>query len=942
MRKVRSNTIPYVKINIEGTEYTFVHSEDLEVFPISGRTMRYNLLKRPVISYTGGFFFDFSGSQFSIIDSPYDPDAIFNEANGTWPINRAKLYNTEVGFFPLSGEAEVFLGQSKVLTSSVNKGIPSVTFKIQPLNPVDYKFFSGRTVTDYLGESTPSIFTIGTFNNVEAIATEVSSSTTLHNEFGAKHDAGITVSNKGVPYAVSNPTVVDIETDSGDDPLVFPVISRASSDPRIGSWSDVDTENVTPQTPDQVVGITDDLTSINISYNESGDYQTAVSRLQRRTIEEDYIVNDLLLWQSGSTNKFSGVVKNQIMGLQRVGGTAGSGGGTISTDQSASVSSSTITAFTTSYTGALPRETEVVESQSGNTTFTIPATSNTLTINETAAHAFDTVVENQYLSDLTSGTVVNSLDSDIKSYKFDRTSATIKVPSSAFTQESLFNSDGVATTIATSEIFTNAAIQTTSDFSLTSFSDNRAFLKIEYTDSTADDTLKIDRMFVQDDDVYIMFSTPTQPSFSNVDEITITNLNFSLNGQGNTQGSFSGSYDVSDSNITEGYIHTIGASVPTTYTKTFVDYRHNRDGDDWHIVITYTSGLNHIRDCIGSFGAADETTLTDSSTYRSAYENLRVLSEPLDGFTWRLSSDHINNLISSSDEGETLTVAGLGLNEIGQVTISGVSRKIESGTLDDILVYISDELNDFGYEVFDSEVVELGDPDYDPNAEAVKDHAIVNYGFTGVQTFKDILSKIAMPFGLQFGYRFFRDGDALSMKISCNFSISADATYDPIKTLTLDSHIDKKNPVQTILPQVIIATTKTNRINGEGLEQKEISVQFTFADFSEIPTKVEEPIGGETVAVEHFNNAYTSATALNVMQQLLQGKFEQLSRNADSIMIPEIDLSLTHGSIIEADSEILGTTTTYRIVGIPSIDTENNQMTLTVEVIESHPITRRR
>ena len=1098
MRNTRSNTIPFVKINIGGTVYTLVHQEDLEVFPITDHNLVYNLNTRPVISYTGGFFYDFAGSSFSILNPPDDPSAIFKETNGTWPPDRTQLYNCEIGFFPTSSDNPIFLGQARVLSWDVNSGFPKINFKIQPLNPIRFKFFSElsgegvTTVEDYAGSRVPSVFTIGRFSRVPFTILRSTSDTVIDNTAGASFDDGnsIIVYNNGNVYAVTTPAVDLVQTGS------FAVILKGSA---ITQSTDETTEATSVTNLETAQGhITEDnndaffpsnigsgsvyeIVPKGISIQDNwfpgsnggnawclytkqftGDHDKGYSGSRTRSVNQQlhrstgleiyeevsvtaatgtvvsgvlrvvrnsgasgkfavgqqitfrstvgdfeeglsYDVQNIsgttfdIPLQSGDTltgatnfnysfNVFGGIDTNQIIGFERVGATPNSG-----TARSTSYTGTTSVSKTGNYTvgySAYNGQSDPSVSEVGyagsvqGTDYDFPNSSglgwalrpppgspgltakwSPAPFSETHVHQipsyshslanhntgdFDTVLNNSYTSGLTTPI---SLDEDLYYYTFAKSTWVLEVPIASITITRAENK--INPTIPSSEFTAlRNALFSYADNSTGNFSTS-GIGTLTYGSRSVG--IQIIDVRILNDKIYFVTNSPIDlPDFQSMTYQFLSCAPIGLHTIPNSDQTHTINITVSNSGYA-GYFHALiepqntGAELNRSFYNDAVDaptVAFNMTGQCYARSYGTTTGgglnsngqnrTNHTRTQSGSIPGVDTTYAAqvdaDADVYSSRGYDERTISGE-----FVLTSKNLNTLIT--EDGDTMVVQGLGFDDIGEITVDAVSKIIPEGTIDNILQYIATQLEDVGYEMFSGDTIDKVTVEYDANASIIKDYEVVNRGFNDIKTFKEILDEMSSFSGLQIGYEFKRvDGD-IEMIIRCNFAHGN--SYTPIRLFALDQHSTTPSPTQSTIPQVLLAYTQTNTREGSQTQQKEVVVQFTYDNFPDEPS-IEEPIGGTTVRVDHNNTRYTSVNQSAEMRTLLQGKFEQMARPTDKITIPEVDLGLFHGDIIEADSEILGTTETLRIVGISAIDTENKQMNFTVEVIESKPLKQRR
>ena len=983
MKTLRSDIIPYVKIDIADTVYTFVHPEDIEVFPISDHTIKYNLDKRPVIGYTGGFFYDFAGTGFSIVNPPFSDDSIFQESDGTWPPSRAKLYNTEIGFFPENNDTQIFLGQSRVLSWTDNKGIPMVKFKVQPLNPIDYKLFNGDLQTDYQGQTQGSVFTIGNFKNAPAVVESATSETILFNQTGADPDSGIIVYNNGDPIAVTNPSVEEVSL--GTNCTAFLDMTASSDSPEEDdqdSWETRDyisntpgytiqgtvyATNQRPDEPSRVGGLKTFLNDNSVSYStaDSTDINASFT-VGRHILKRKFLARNLYVTDDSTSDLFDGVVVNQLVGLSTSGSITG--GNIYSSDVDVDIDDTVTTnVHRTTWTnnnrpGGGDGQGDQGDSDLDNDFEIRTNVTDNHDNTDFEVNQLYSTIGSQFTRDLTSA--VNIFDNDVVYYKYKESNFTLDFGKDDVTVDTVFNPDGSDITGDNSNstwinsLFQAQEIPTndTSEETLTnpSWTRNRGNVTINFSDGT-ETSASVKEIVMFDTDVRILLDTATNVFGSKtVSSVEITAATVSLIGDSPI---ITGAHNVNftiDSTVDYRYYYKVEMNKPIFFYKTFYEYQTERSADEFYYRVDafagQVGGLNYLQanDFSGDLGDLALNYPTDQGynlnqvNNEDSFSALNYYPRIIDIGTSVLSSKNINDLIESVDGGDKLRVKLLTENNIGNVTLDGVSKEIPSGKLNDILEYVTDKLVGVSYEQFPNDPIDSVEILYDDLAMdvGVGDFVIGSAAFTEVFTFKEILSKIAEWSGLQFGYTFSRTSSGLKMTINCNFAIGS--TYDAgDKTYSLDEFVGKPNPTQNMIPEILLASTIVNVKVGSNIEQRTIVVQFDFGDFV-LPTELTRPIGGETIMVEHLNNEYVSTNQSDDMRTLLQGKFEQMSRPSDKVTIPGIDLDLIHGTIIECDSDVLGVTETYRIVGVNAIDTENKQMTFTVEVIKSRPLAHRR
>ena len=955
MRQIRSNTIPYVKIDIDDTVYTFVHAEDLEVFPIADHTVRYILDKRPIIGYTGGFFYDFAGTSFSIINPSGSSDSIFRESNGTWPPSRAQLYNTEIGFFPEKNDTQIFLGQSRILSWVENNGIPRITFKVQPLNPIDYKLFNGELQTDYQGQTQGSVFTIGDFQNAPAIIESSDSETILFNQTGANPSQGVIVYNNGDPVAVTNPSVEEVSLDSNC--TAFLDMSQSSDDPEEDdqdSWETRDYigvfigagTNSDDDEPVRVSQLRDFYESQGASFNTSGSTTiNATYTVGRHILKRKFLARNLYVTDESTSDLFADVVVNQLVGLSTSGSVTG--GNVYTSEADIDVDdTSTVSVRRDYYSDGRGGIAAVQTDFADNKFDTRSGVTDSQSEDDLAVNQLYSVIGSQFTRDRT--TAVNVFDNDVVFYKYKESNFTLDFAKSDVTVDNVFNPDGSDITGDNSNstwidsLFDADEIASGTNPSWTG---NRGNITINFTDGT-ETSGSIKEVVIFDTDVRILMDTATNLFGSKtVSNVKINAATVSLIGESPL---ITGAHNVNftiDSSVDYRFYYKVELNKPIFFYKTFYEYTTQREADDFVFITDDVSSGSNQGDDNSHFGNLGDVALSyeyDQVDNEDSFSSLNYYPRLIDIGTSKLSSKNINNLIESVDGGNKLRVKLLTENNIGNVTLDGVSRVIASGKLNDILEYIADELEGVSYPQFPNDPINEVVVLYDDLATSVGvgDFVVASTAFSEVFTFKEVLSKLAEWSGLQFGYTFSRTSNGLKMTINCNFAVGS--SYDTDKTYSLDEFKGTPNPTQNMIPEIILASTIVNVKAGSNIEQRTIVVQFGHGDFV-LDTNLVEPIGGETIMVEHFNNKYVSVNqGGGEMQQLLQGKFEQMSRPTDTVTIPDIDLDLIHGSIIECDSDVLGVTETYRIVGINAIDTENKQMTFTVEVISSKPLARRR
>ena len=1101
MRNQRSNNIPFVKIRIEGTDYTFVHHEDLEVFPIANHNLVYNLNTRPVISYTGGFFYDYAGSSFSILNPPNDPMSIFKETDGTWPPNRSQLYNCEIGFFPTTDTTPIFLGQARIMSWDVNAGLPKVTFKIQPLNPIEFKFFSDlfgegiTTIEDYRGARTPLVFTIGRFSRVPFTILRSTSDTILDNTAGATFNESIVVYNDGKVYAVTNPSVDLVTSSTNSFAIVLKgnVITQDTTEAtettsvsnletaqghittdnndaffpsNIGSGSIYETvpqgvsiqDNFFPGSnggnawalytkqftgdhdktyegsrtrstnvqnyrssgleiydPVSVTSATGTVTGgvLRVVRNSgiSGNFAQGQQITFRSTVGLfevglSYNIDNIngstfdLPLQAGDTlsgahnfdysfNAFGGIDTNQIIGFERVGATP-EVGTQLTTSYTGTTAESRTGNYSVTYSNYNaqndPAVTEVGYSSSVQGTHydfpnstglgwvlagATPGSSPGLTarwspssFSETHVHnipaythstsnyntgAFDTALNGTtYTSGLSSPIVLNE---ELYYYTFAQSTWVLSVPTSSITitrAENRINPD-----IPSSEFTAlRNALFNTSTSTTGSFATSGIGTLVYGSRSVG---IQIRNIRIVNNRIYFVTNSPIDlPDFQSMSYQFLSATPIGSHSIPNADQTHTINISVSNASA-QGHFNAViepqntGAELSRSfYSDTVVvpTTAFNMTGQSYARRYGTTTGgglndngqnrTNHTRTQSGSIPGVDTTYVSqvdaDSDVYFSRDYDERTI-----GGTFNLSSRNLNTLIT--EEGDTMRIQALGFDTIGEVTVDAVSKIIEVGTIDNILQYIATQLQEVEYELFPGDVISTVDVAYDTNANIVKDFEVINKGFTNIQTFKELLDEMASFSGLQFGYEFKRVGGLINMTIRCNFAHGV--SYTPIRLYSLDQYSTNPSPTQATIPQVLLAYTETNSREGSVTEQKEVVVQFGYNNFPD-ETFLQEPIGGTTVRVDHNNTRYTSVNQSDQMRTLLQGKFEQMARPTDRISIPGVDLGLFHGDIIEADSEILGTTETYRIVGISAIDTENKQMNFSVEIVNSRPLANRR
>ena len=1100
MRKFRSDIIPFVKIDIDDTVYTFVHPEDLEVSVISGHdNVRYDLLQRPNISYSGGWFYDYVGSSFTIVNSPTVGGAIFNEANGTWPVNRSKLYNCEISFFPESKTTPIFLGQARILNSSINMGVPQITFKVQPLNPIQFKFFSElagdgiTTIEDYTGARLPLLFTVGRFSRVPFTILESTSDTVLDNTAGASFDDGnsIIVYNNGKVYAVNSPKVDLVQGGS------FALILKGSA---ITETSDSTDEDTTVTNLETAQGhITEDNNDgffpSNIGSNSiyevvpkgisiqdnwfpgsnggnawclytkqfTGDHDKEYGGSRTRAINEQShrstgievydevsvtsatgtvtggvlrvvrnsgtsgvfaqgqqitFRSDVGLFEDGksynidnvngttfdlplddtdtltgatdfdySFNAYGGIDTNQIIGFERVGATPNSG-----SDRSTSYTGTTTESKTGDYTVTYsnyngqsdPSVSEVGYTSSvQGTNYDFPNSSglgwalipppgspgltakwSPTPFQETHVHQipsyshslanhntgdFDTVLNSTYTSELTADI---SLDEELYYYTFAKSSWVLSVPNSSISitrAENKINPDVPSSEFsALKDALFNYSTSTTGDFTTSGIG------TIDYGSRSVG--IQILAVRIVNDRVFFVTNSPVDlPDF---DSMTYQYLSVAPVGDHsipNADQTHTINISVTNSSAESYFVALIepkntGRDLKRSFYDDAVSaptVSFDMTGQCYARSYGTTTGgglnsngqnrTNHTRTQSGSIPGVSKTYKAELDADAVVYSARDYDERTIDG-SFKLSSKNLNTLITEDED--TIIVSGLGFDELGEVTVDGISKIIEEGTIDNILQYIADQLESIQYELFPNDPIVKVEPDYDDNAELIKNFEVLNRGFTEVQTFKEVLEALAVPFGLQFGYEFFRDEDGdINMIIRCNFAHGAIGT--PVKVLKVDNYAENQSPTQNQIPQVLLAYTNINIREGDNTAEKEIVVQFGYDNFPN-ETDLDDPIGGDTIRVDHSNTRYTSVNQSDEMRTLLQGKFEALGRPTDKIVDPSFDLSIKHGDIIEVDMETLGHTETHRIIGISSIDSEQKQITYVVEVIKTEALKKRR